>query len=86
MLDFTDTGKYQRRVQQELIAKNLILILKFQLMAVAWNSLPVTVAMMMSLPTDIHIEILGFQHWEQHLTFLISVKILWVMAEGLLHT
>jgi len=50
--------QYQRRVQQELIAKNLILILKCQLMAVVWNSLPVTVAMMMSLPIDIHIEIL----------------------------
>jgi len=50
--------QYQRRVQQELIAKNLILILKCQSMAVVWNSLPVTVAMMMSLPIDIHIEIL----------------------------
>ena len=50
--------QYQRRAQQELIAKNPILILKCQLMAVVWNLLPVTVAMMMSLPIDIHIETL----------------------------
>jgi hypothetical protein len=50
--------QFLRRVQQELIAKNLILILKCQLMAIVWNSLPVTVVMTMSLPIDIHIEIL----------------------------